>query len=413
MRCLPFFLLVLLAVAAPAAAQGKAASSAPVAVGESSGLVVPGIEVEATGKSNQDARMNGWREAQRLAWPQLWSRLSGLPAGQAPRLPDSALDNMVAAIEVEREAVRDRVYAARLSVVFDRARAAPFLGSLASFAQSPPMLLFPVLQDAAVRSGYQPDSPWVEAWLRFRAGESAIDYVRLRANPTDSFLLSAFQAERPQIAIWRQLVERYQVSDVLVAELILDRGLPGAPASALLIARVGPGGREIGRVRLRNEAGNIPALMDVAVREADLRFTAALRSGQLAPDPSLLPPEPVEVPDLGPEIGSAAEGRLIEMDVETPTDAALAGIEAQLRAVPGVTGVELRSFVVGGTTRLAIRTLLDPAELALALDTQGLRLDGSRLRLRRADEAPLAPAEAPASAAPAAAEPAPPGGPGG
>ncbi len=375
-------LLFLVLSGSPSFAQGKRpAASAPVAVGESSGLVVPGIEVETVGKTSKDARMNGWREAQRLAWPQLWSRLSGLPAGQAPRLPDSALDNIVAAIEVEREAVRDRLYVARLSVVFDRARAAPFLGSYAGFAQSPPMLLFPVLQDAATRSGYDPESPWVEAWIRFRAGESAIDYIRLRASPSDTLLLSAFQAERPDIAIWRQLIERYQVADVLVAELILERGLPGAPASALLITRFGPGGREVGRVRLTNPRGDIAALMDTAVREADTRFTAALRSGLLVPDPALAPPEPIEVPDLGPEIGREAQGRLVEIDVETPTDAALAAIEARLREVPGVTAVQLRSFVIGGTTRLALRTLLGPEDLALVLEAEGLSLEGNRLRV--------------------------------
>lgn len=398
--------LLLLALALPAAAQRRqAANQTPVAIGESSGLIVPGIDVQTTGKTNAEARMNGWREAQRLAWPQLWSRLSGMPAGQAPRLPDSALDGIVTAIEVEQEAVRDRVYAARLSVIFDRSRAAPFLGSYAGFAQSPPMLLLPVLQDAGVRSGYDPDSPWVQAWIRYRAGESAIDYVRLRAGATDMLLLSAFQAERPDIAIWRRLIERYQVTDVLVPELILERGLPGAPASALLITRFGPGGREIGRVRLNTPTGDIAALMDLAVREADQRFTAALRAGMLVPDPDLVPPEPVEVPELGPEIGRVAEGRLIEIDVDTPTDAALTAIEQRLRGVPGVTGVQLRSFVIGGVTRLAIRTVLDPEELALALDADGLRLEGNRLRLRASGEAPLAP---PAEAAPAPeADPAP------
>lgn len=403
MRAFGIFLLFLLL---PAAAQGqRSGSSAPVAVGESSGLVVPGIEVETEGKTSQEARMNGWREAQRLAWPVLWSRLSGLPAGQAPRLPDSALDNIVAAIEVEREAVRDKLYAARLSVVFDRARAAPFLGSYAGFAQSPPMLLLPVLQDAATRSGYDPDSPWVEAWIRFRAGESAIDYIRLRAGPSDTLLLSAFQAERPDIAIWRQLIERYQVADVLVPELILERGLPGAPATALLITRFGPGGREVGRVRLNNARGDIAALMDAAVREADTRFTAALRSGLLVPDPALAPPEPVEVPDLGPEIGREAQGRLVEIDVETPTDAALSAIEARLREVPGVTAVQLRSFVIGGTSRLALRTLLEPEDLALALEAEGLRLEGNRLRVLSAGAARQSQPQAPPPASPQASPP--------
>jgi nicotinic acid mononucleotide adenylyltransferase len=47
-------------------------------------------------------RVENQREAQRQAWPALWSRMSGLAASTAPRLPDSALDSMVSAIEVER-----------------------------------------------------------------------------------------------------------------------------------------------------------------------------------------------------------------------------------------------------------------------------------------------------------------------
>ncbi|MFQ3666901.1 MAG: heavy-metal-associated domain-containing protein, partial [Sphingomonadaceae bacterium] len=133
-------LLVVLALlfAAPALAQAK--KDTPEAVGEAGGLVVSGIAVDETAKTDIEARLAGWRAAQRLAWPQLWARLAGGDPKQAPRLPDSALDQMVSAIEVERESAGRGRYVAQLSVVFDRTRAATFLGRFAPLVQSPPML---------------------------------------------------------------------------------------------------------------------------------------------------------------------------------------------------------------------------------------------------------------------------------
>jgi hypothetical protein len=269
-------------------------------------------------------------------------------------------------------------------------RAASYLGRFAALVQSPPLLVLPVLQDAGTRTGYAPDSPWVAAWLRFRAGESPVDYIRLRATPADNLLLSAWQAERPHIAIWRQLVERYQVADVLIPELILDRSDLGGPVTALLIVRFGPGGRELGRVRLSNEAGQVPALLDRAVREADALYTRALQGGILVPTADLQPPPEVEVPDLGAEIAGQAVGRAVPLEVDTPDNATLSTLEARLRSIGGVTGVRTESFVIGGRSRIAIDTVLDDAALALALDAAGYRIEAGLLRPRAAGEAPLA-----------------------
>ncbi|MFQ3666966.1 MAG: heavy-metal-associated domain-containing protein [Sphingomonadaceae bacterium] len=385
-------LLVVLALlfAAPALAQAK--KDAPEAVGEAGGLVVSGIGVDETAKTDIQARLAGWRAAQRLAWPQLWARLAGGDPKQAPRLPDTALDQMVSAIEVERESVGGGRYVAQLSVVFDRTRAATFLGRFAPLVQSPPMLVLPVLQDAGTRMGYEPGNPWVAAWLRFRAGESAVDYVRLRASPTDSLLLTAFQAERPDIGPWRLLMDRYQTADVLIPELILERSWLGGPARALLIARFGPTARTIARVELAGEDGNIDALLDRAVAEADRIYTAALRAGLLVPDELLSPPEEaVEVPETGETIGARAVEARLRVTVDSPDNATLEAIERRLRSAPGIDGVRLESFVIGGRSTLAIATELEGTALALALDQAGLRLDGTILRLRRPDEQPFAP----------------------
>ena len=397
---------VALAAAAPALAQAglKAADAkpkakeadpdVPTAIGGSGGLVVSGIDVDVGGKSPSDARMNGWREAQRQAWPALWARMSGQAAGTAPRLADGALDSMVSAIEVEREQVGPDRYVARLAVVFDRARASTYLGRYAALSSSPPFLVLPVLQDAATRMAHEPASPWLSAWARLRAGESPIDYVRIQPTPGDTILLNAWQAERRHLFLWRALIDRYQVADVLIPELILDRSWQGGPASGLLIVRFGPAGREIGRVRLTNRSGDVAGLMDTAVRESDKLYVAALRAGNLLPDPNLLEPDvpATALEDTGPEIGGGFEGGGgFTVRVVTPDDATLQSIQAAVAGTPGVEGVRLQSLVLGGESVLEIVSSIPMAELRYALDARGLRLDGGSLRRRAPGETALPP----------------------
>jgi hypothetical protein len=424
-----FWVVFALAAPVPVVAQGVRAADAkpkkkeadpenPTAIGGSGGLVISGVEVDVGGKNPIDARLNGWREAQREAWPALWARMSGLAAGTAPRLADGALDSMVSAIEVEREQVGPNRYVARLAVVFDRVRASSYLGRFANLASSPPFLVVPVLQDAATRQAHEESSPWLAAWSRLRAGETPIDYVRIRPTPGDVILLNAWQAERRHIFLWRMLIDRYQVADVLIPELVLDRSFVGGPVSGLLIVRFGPSGRELGRVRLMNRAGDVASLTDTAVREADRLYVAALRAGNLLPDPNLIEPdaEVADLEDTGPQLDAGFEGgaaQALRVRVQTPDDATLQSIQRLVAATPGVVGVRLQSLVLGGESVLEILPAVPADELRYALDRQGLRLDGTLLRRRAGNEAPLAPvvpsggesqieeSDAPAPAAPA------------
>jgi hypothetical protein len=372
----------------------QADPAVPTAIGGGSGLVIGGVDVDVGGKSPTDARLNGWREAQRQAWPALWARMSGLAATTAPGLPDSALDSMVSAIEVEREQIGPDRYVARLAVVFDRVRASSYLGRYAALSSSPPFLVLPVLQDAATRMGHEAGSPWLAAWARLRAGETPIDYVRIQATPGDVILLNAWQSERRHIFLWRALIDRYQVADVLIPELILERSWAGGPLEALMVVRFGPAGRELGRVKLRNRGGDVAALMDTAVREADKLYVAALRAGSLLPDPSLVEPDvPVTaLEDTGPEIGGGFEGSGgFTVRVATPDDATLQAIQALIAGTPGVAGVRLQSLALGGESVLEIVADSPRDELRYALDARGLRLDGNVIRRKAAGDAPLAP----------------------
>lgn len=401
-RCLAA-MTTILTLAAPATvaaqapeASADAADSNPTAIGGSGGLVIGGIEVDVRGKSPDDARKNGWRLAQRQAWPALWARLTGEPVATAPEMTDSALDGIVSAIEIEREELGPTRYVARLAVVFDRLRSATYLGRYSDVVASPPLLVLPVLQDAATRMAYEPSSPWLAAWARLRAGETPIDYVRIRPTPGDTILLNAWQANRRYLFLWRLLIDRYQVADVLIPELILERNYAGGPVNGLLIVRFGTTAQELGRVRVVNRAGNVANLLDTAVREADRIYTAALRSGQLRPNPDLVPPDAslAELEDSGPLIGGgygAIGPMTVEARVATPDDATLRAFQRDITAAPGVSGVSVQSFVLGGDSVLEITTSLPPEALRYALDQQGLRLDGQQLRRRGAGEAPLPP----------------------
>ena len=400
-------MMLVLVAPAPAMAQAKRAADAsppekqaegdaPTAIGSSGGLVISGVDVDVSGRNPNDARMNGWREAQRQAWPALWVRMSGQAASTAPHLSDGALDGIVSAIEIEREQVGPTRYVARLAVVFDRLRASSYLGRYANIASSPPFLLIPVLQDAATREAHEADSPWLAAWSRLRAGETPIDYVRIRPTPGDVILLNAWQAGRRHLFLWRMLIDRYQVADVVIPELILDRSYVGGPLSALLIVRFGTSGKELGRVRLSNRTGDVQGLADTAVREADRIYVAALREGHLLPDPNLIPPdeELSALEDSGPTLDAGFESgghSALRVRVQTPDDASLQAIQRIVAGTAGVAGVRLQSLVLGGESVLEILPAVSTEQLRYALDQRGLRLDGGQLRRRREGEAALPP----------------------
>ena len=95
---------------------------------------IRGIEVNVSGDNAEDARSNGWREAQRKGWEKLWA--SNGSGGAAPGLDDATLDSMVSAIVVENEQIGPRRYIARLGVIFDRTRTSERLGMTGARARS-------------------------------------------------------------------------------------------------------------------------------------------------------------------------------------------------------------------------------------------------------------------------------------
>ncbi|OZA60401.1 MAG: hypothetical protein B7X78_08080, partial [Sphingomonadales bacterium 39-62-4] len=182
---------------------------------------IRGIEVNATGDNPEDARANGWREAQRKAWEKLWE--SNGSGGAAPGLDDGTIESMVSAVVVEHEQVGPRRYIATLGVIFDRARMGERLGMTGARARSAPLLVIPVLYQGGVATVFETRTPWQKAWADYRTGNSAIDYVRPIGAGSDSLLLTAGQLDRRSRNWWRMILDEFGASDVIMPIARLER----------------------------------------------------------------------------------------------------------------------------------------------------------------------------------------------
>src|SRR4051794_39289156 len=125
----PLLLVIaILGVSAALYAQLESGDRGILPLDSSGTLEIGGIHVDVGGADAQSARYAGWRIAQRQGFKLLWAKMHNAPVGQAPNLPDGTLDQIVSAINVEREQIGPNRYIADLGVLFDRARAAQFLG---------------------------------------------------------------------------------------------------------------------------------------------------------------------------------------------------------------------------------------------------------------------------------------------
>lgn len=273
-------------------------------IDSSSNLEVDGIQVDVGGDNANEARLAGWRVAQRLGWRKLWSRTTGRPENQAPNLSDSVLNDIVSGIVVEEEQIGPTRYVARLGLLFDRGRTGEMLGLSGEIRRSAPMLVIPVMRTGSTAYSLEFRNPWQNAWAQFRTSASAIDYVRPVGNGPDPLLLNAGQTGRRSRGWWRALLDQYGAADIVIPEVQLRRLYPGGPAVARFTARIGPDAQPIGSFELRAEnAGQIPAMLADGVRRLDQLYVQAFNSGLLRPDPTLitpaafLPPPPPQLPE--------------------------------------------------------------------------------------------------------------------
>jgi hypothetical protein len=362
-------------------------------IDSSANYAVGNIAVDVTAKTADQARTFGWRLAQRRAWKMLWAKVNNQTEANAPNLSDGALDSMVAGIEVEDEQIGTHRYIAHLGVLFDRSRSAQALGQAEAGVRSVPMLVIPVMWSGGAPQSFEHRTEWQKAWARFRTGGSPIDYVRPVGNGLDPLLLNVAQTGRPGRGLWRNLLNQYGASDVVVPIVQIVRQYPGGPVLAHFSALHGPDGEIIARFDLTApDSDHLPRMLDEGVQRIDNAYAQALRDGRLRTDASLEAPPPV-VPDLPEEapvesesavaLPGAASTFLVQID--TPDDPALVQAQASLRAIPGVSAVSTNSVALGGISILRVGYNGDPQAFRTALATAGYNVQdtGGGLRLTR------------------------------
>jgi hypothetical protein len=370
-------------------------------IDSSSNFEVSGIAVDVAARDAEAARMRGWREAQQLAWEQLWTQTHG---STPPQLGDAALDGLVSGIVVEDEQIGPQRYIARLGVLFDRVRTGEILGVAGNARRSAPLLIIPVQFSGGVSQSFETRTQWQKAWARFRTGDSVIDYVRPTGTGADPLLLTQAQVGRPGRRWWRMLLDQYGAADVIIPQVRLERIYPGGPIIGHFSAFTGPDSRPLGHVSLRvASSAALPSLMDAGVRRLDGMFAAALADGRLRPDTSLVIEEPVSSEDLeavteaatdgpgaasdvlGQDSPASASVRTLMLQVDTPDGASVPALEASLRAIPGVRSATTTSLALGGVSVLRVAYEGTPDTLRAALIARGFRVAGSgdSLRIRR------------------------------
>ncbi|MBC2668888.1 heavy-metal-associated domain-containing protein [Novosphingobium piscinae] len=378
---------------------------APVA--STGDIQVDGIQVNTTGKTAEEARRNGWREATRLAWAK---------AG-GPQLADGQLEGLVSSVVIEREQIGPRRYIATLGVIFDRTRSGQFVaGASAVGTRSQPLLMLPLLYSGGVAQIYEVRTPWQAAWARFHAGASAIDYVRPTGGGGDSLLLTAGQVSRRSRTWWRNILDQFGASDVIVPVARIERQWPGGPVQGTFTARYGPDNRPLSSFTLTAKGPDqVPAMLDEAVRRMDRIYTDALLAGTLRVNPTLnserltLDPavaallaaanrvtaaqEQAIVADAVP--GAAAPTIVAAPSVDAPAaftvqfaSPDVRAVDAALAAVRGITGVKsaaTTSLAMGGTSVMRVSYSGGLDDLAAALRARGytVTLGNGALSIRR------------------------------
>ena len=383
----------LLAVAVTAQVEGDRGITA---VAASNDLEVRGIEVNVTGDNAEDARQNGWREAQRLAWKELGGG----------EISDSDLESLVSAVVIEQELVGPRRYVATLGVIFDRQRVGGRVSSDGGpIRRSAPMLTLPVLYQGGSYTMFETRNEWQRAWAEYNISRSRIDYVRPSGANAESLLLTYGQTGRRSRVWWRNILDQFGAADVLIPIARIERQWPGGPVQGQFVARYGPDNTFLDSFTLtaKNDAA-IPAMYEEALTRFDRIFTSALASGRIQNDPSLgsqtvtLSPEwrafldqaraanaareaaasrpapapsSTPTPTATPEPTGDAETRSFVIQFPTNDGAALDQAIASVRGTPGVRGAAVSSTAIGGMSVMRVTYDGEPGGLASALRARG------------------------------------------
>src|SRR4051794_10420047 len=373
-------------------------------------LEIGGIHVDVGGTDAQSARYAGWRIAQRQGFKLLWAKMHNAPINQAPTLPDGTLDQIVSAISVEREQIGPTRYIADLGVQFDRSKAALFLGvEGVQVERSAPMLLIPVTVSGGTATTVELKNAWQRAWAQFRTSQSPIDYVRVSGTDSDPLLITAAQTNRPGRGWWRSLLAMYGASDILVAEVQLQRLYPGGPARGRFIARHGPDNEIVGGFTLTAANGDsIPAMLAQGAQRIDQIYAQALAAGRLTRDSSLdLPPPPVmpALSEVRPVVVNQVNAFQIQVTGKNVIFYNFA--MAHLRTLPGIQSATPQQINPVGTSYILVQYRGSIAQLAAALTGRGGTVEAAGPVVKTPSDSDKPPAIPPPPPVQAPAQPAP------
>lgn len=374
---------------------------APLANSED--IQVNGIQVDVTGKTGAEARLAGWKQAEKEAW----KKVGG------PDMPLESIDAMVSSVVIGHEQVGPKRYIATLGVIFDKAKAGQYVGGAAGTGpRSAPLLLIPVLQSGGVRQVFEVRGPWQRAWAEFQTSTSPVDYVRPTGSGGESLILTAGQAGRRSRLWWRTVLGQFEASDVLSPVARLERQWPGGPINGTFTARYGPDNKFLGSFTMNAASEqDLPRMMEQAVARIDGLYRDALIQGELSPDPTinaggaaldrafeelrvkLMPkgedapaivlPEPA--PTIRAEDVVSAPAEAVTVQFATPDAAAVDAALAAVRGAPGVQGAATVSLAIGGTSVMRVTVAGGGERLAAALRAQGWKVSsgGGALRISR------------------------------
>ncbi|THD36620.1 MAG: heavy-metal-associated domain-containing protein [Sphingomonas sp.] len=362
---------------------------------------VDGVMVDVSGPTAEAARHAGWRLAQRKGYEMLAKKMGA--GGGVPS--DSALDSMVTGIVIENEQIGPNRYIAKLGVLFSRGKIGGMLGLAGQDARSSPMLLIPVQWSGGAAVAFEQKTAWFDAWGRFRAGDSDVDYVRPIGSGPDSLLLNEGQIGRRDRGWWRSVLDQYAASDILTPVVTLSRQWPGGPVIGTFEARHGADNQLIARFTLRVESEDgLGALLDAGVKRIDTIYQNALKGGALASDPSLAyiappmatptpTPTPTGTPSdvtTAPTDTPTANATTMTIQFDTPTAGSVSSIESAVRGIPGVSGAATTSMAIGGLSVMRLSYNGDPEVLRSSLQSRGFQVAGSgtTLRIRRPEANP-------------------------
>ncbi len=375
-----------------------------VPVAASSDIQIDGVEVNATGKDGNEARLNGWQQAAKLAWAK---------AG-GPAMSDGQIESMVSSIVIQKEQIGPRRYIATLGVVFDRARAGQYIGGTGNSSHSAPMLVIPVLYSGGAAQVFEVKGPWQAAWAQFRAGASPIDYVRPSGAGGESLILTAGQPGRRSRAWWRNVLDQFGAADVISPQARLERQWPGGPVRGVFSARFGPDDTWLGGFEMTaNDEAGVPKMLDEAVARLDRIYADALDKGLLKPDstlnmrPSIDPAlaaliaagqaaeqqpnasgaDAAVAPSANPSPEATEEARVNTFTIQfsSPDGAAVDAALGAVRSAPGVKGASTTSLAMGGTSLMRVSYAGELSALAAALRAKGwtVAVGNNALSIRR------------------------------